>query len=170
MRQYYMIQNTVILLNVRVPARLRGMCWLNLCWVYTVCLFLLRLALLVREQSSDLCPVQTAGFPSADRFPHFKSRHLWRQHLNIWLLQRDSRDIQHLTGWWVFDHLDLDVPGKSQTRMLIVITQNWKEWGGIAAPNSHNNLQQISVCGPFWKKRIVGSFNDLSSPRNAGSK
>lgn len=77
------------------------------------------MAVLVWKQFSDVCPLQTAGLTSTNRFPHFKSRHLRCQYLSVRLLQRDPRNIQYLQGWWIFDHLDLDLPGKSHTKTVL---------------------------------------------------
>ena len=43
---------------------------------YAVRLSLSRMAVLVWKQFSDVCSVQTKSLASANRFPHFKSRHL----------------------------------------------------------------------------------------------
>lgn len=77
-----------------------------------VFVYLYRLALLVWEQRSHICPVQAEGFPAANRFSDPQPSNIWCLHFCVWILQRNHRDLQCLSGWWIHNKMDLDLPGR----------------------------------------------------------
>lgn len=118
--QYFPILHTTIYCSILFQSTYLSV-YVDLLNVFTewaACRLLCRLAVLVRQQFSDVCPVQTASITSVDRLPHFESCHLWCEHLHIWLLQRHPGNIQYLQRWRVFNQLDLDLPGKSHIKTI----------------------------------------------------